>query len=123
MQDWIIDIMNHFGYLGIAILIAVENIFPPIPSEVILTFGGFMTTYSYMNLWGVVLFATVGSVVGAVVLYSVGRLLTPERLSGLIDKVQPILRIKIKDVKKAEGWFNKRGNFTVFFCRFIPIVR
>lgn len=123
MQDWIINIMNHFGYIGIALLIAIENIFPPIPSEVILTFGGFMTTYSNMNIWLVVLFATIGSVVGAIVLYSIGRLLSPERLSWLIDKVEPILRIKKEDVNKAEAWFNKKGNFTVFFCRFIPIVR
>lgn len=115
--------MNQFGYWGIALLIAIENIFPPIPSEIILTFGGFMTTYTTMNMWLVILFATIGSMVGAIVLYSVGRLLTPERLDRLIDKVEPVLRIKKEDVRKAESWFNKRGNFTVFFCRFIPIVR
>ena len=123
MQEWIINIMEQFGYYGIALLIAIENIFPPIPSEVILTFGGFMTTYTTMNIWLVVLFATIGSVVGAIVLYSVGRLLTPERLGRLIDKVGPVLRLKREDINKAEGWFNKKGNFTVFFCRFIPIVR
>jgi len=123
MQEWIINIMNQFGYWGIALLIAIENIFPPIPSEIILTFGGFMTTYTTMNMWLVILFATIGSMVGAIVLYSVGRLLTPERLDRLIDKVEPVLRIKKEDVRKAESWFNKRGNFTVFFCRFIPIVR
>jgi len=123
MQEWIINIMNQFGYFGIALLIAIENIFPPIPSEVILTFGGFMTTYTDMNIWLVVLFATIGSVVGAIVLYSVGRLLTPERLGRLIDKVGPVLRLKREDINKAEGWFNRKGNFTVFFCRFIPIVR
>ena len=57
MQQWIIDVMNQFGYIGVAVLIAVENIFPPIPSEVILTFGGFMTTYTDFNIWGVILAA------------------------------------------------------------------
>ncbi|MDP4133425.1 MAG: DedA family protein [Bacillota bacterium] len=123
MQEWIIDIMNQFGYLGIAMLIAIENVFPPIPSEVILTFGGFMTTVSNMNVWLVSLFATIGSVAGAIILYYIGRLVTPERLGWFIDKWGFILRIKKQDIKKAEGWFNKRGYLTVFFCRFIPIVR
>lgn len=123
MQEWIIQIMNQFGYIGIALLIAIENIFPPIPSEVILTFGGFMTTYTSMNIWLVALFATIGSVIGAIVLYGIGRLLTPQRLAWIIDKWGRILRIKKQDIKKAEKWFNRRGSLTVFFCRFIPIVR
>lgn len=75
MQDFIIGFLNQFGYLGVGILIAIENIFPPIPSEVILTFAGFMTTYSNMNIWIVILSATIGSVMGALVLYFIGRLI------------------------------------------------
>lgn len=123
MQDWIIGIMNQFGYAGIAMLIAIENIFPPIPSELILTFGGFMTTYSSMNIWLVTLFATIGSVAGAIVLYGVGRLLTPEKLEWVIDKYGHILGLKKQDIGRAESWFNRKGSTTVFFCRFIPIVR
>lgn len=123
MQDWIINLMNQFGYIGIALLIAIENIFPPIPSEVILTFGGFMTTQSSMNIWLVSLFATIGSVVGAIVLYYVGRLVTPERLGKIIDKWGFILRVKRRHIKKAESWFQRHGNITVFFCRFVPIIR
>jgi membrane protein DedA with SNARE-associated domain len=115
--------MNRFGYIGIALLIAIENIFPPIPSEIILTFGGFMTTQSNMNIWLVSLFATVGSVTGAIVLYFIGRLLTPKRFGWLVDKWGHILRVKKDDIKRAERWFIKRGSLTVFFCRFIPIVR
>ena len=63
MQDWIIQMMDQFGYWGIGGLIAIENIFPPIPSEVILTFGGFMTTYTSLNVWLVILAATLGSLV------------------------------------------------------------
>jgi len=65
MQEWIIQTMNQFGYIGIMLLIAIENVFPPIPSEVILTFGGFSTTYTDMQVWGVVIAATVGAVIGA----------------------------------------------------------
>jgi len=124
MQDWIIQITNQFGYAGILFLITVENIFPPIPSEVILTFGGFMTTYTSMHIWGVILFATVGSVLGAIILYGLGRLLTQEKLENWLDsKWGKILHFKKEDVSRAIDLFSKRGKATVFFCRFIPIVR
>jgi alkaline phosphatase len=124
MQDLIINVMNQFGYIGILLLIAIENIFPPIPSEVILTFGGFMTTNSNMKILWVIVFSTIGSVVGALVLYGIGRLLTKERLEKILDgKIGHILGFKKQDVRKSEEWFAKRGNLTVLFCRFIPIVR
>lgn len=124
MQEIIINIMNQFGYWGILILIFVENIFPPIPSEVILTFGGFMTTYSDMKILGVIIFSTIGSVVGAIALYGIGRLLTQERLEYILEgKIGRLLGFKKNDVKKTEEWFIKRGKYTVLFCRFIPIVR
>ena len=124
MEQMMIDIINGFGYIGIAFLIAVENIFPPIPSEVILTFGGFLTTVSNMNVWGVILSATVGAVAGALVLYYLGRLLNAERLERLFEsKLGRRLHLKKEDVRRAEGWFFKHGNKTVFFCRFIPLVR
>ena len=76
MQSFIIGFLNQYGYFGVGFLIAIENIFPPIPSEVILTFSGFMTTHSHMNVWGVILSATIGSVVGAFILYLVGKRIT-----------------------------------------------
>ena len=124
MQTIIINIMNQFGYFGIALLIAIENIFPPIPSEVILTFGGFMTTFTNMKIWGVILSATIGSVSGALVLYALGRWLNPERLERWLDgRLGKILHLKKEDIQRAEKWFDRRGKLTVFFCRFIPIVR
>lgn len=124
MQGFIVDIMNHYGYFGIALLIAIENIFPPIPSEVILTFGGFMTTVTSLNIWGVVAAATVGSVAGAVVLYGIGRWFNRERLERIIGgKVGRVLHLKPQDISRAGTWFARRGKWTVFFCRFIPVVR
>jgi len=123
MQEWIIQVINQFGYFGIALMIAVENIFPPIPSEIILTFGGFMTTQTTMNVWLVALFATIGSVAGAAVLYGLGRFFNAERLDRWIAKWGRILRLKQGDILKATKWFERRGKPTVFFCRFIPIVR
>lgn len=124
MDQIMIDVINSFGYIGIAFLIAAENIFPPIPSEVILTFGGFMTTVSGMNTWGVIVSATIGSVLGALVLYYLGRLLSAERLALFFEsKLGRRLHLKKEDVHRAGSWFSHHGNKTVFFCRFIPLVR
>lgn len=124
MQEWIIQTMNQFGYIGIMLLIAIENVFPPIPSEVILTFGGFSTTYTDMQVWGVVIAATVGAVIGALVLYSIGRFFPPERIEGWLDgRLGQMLHFKREDVERAAQWFEKKGRITVFACRFIPIIR
>jgi len=124
MQNIIFDIMNQFGYLGIGFLIAIENIFPPIPSEVILTFGGFLTTYTKLNVWLVILSATFGSLAGAMILYYIGRLIKPEKLKSILSgKIGKTLFLNPADIDRAEDWFDKKGNMTVFFCRFIPIVR
>jgi len=123
MQEWITEFMNQFGYIGIFLLISLENIFPPIPSEIILTFGGFMTTYTNMSIPVVIGFATAGSVVGAIVLYRVGRFMDAKKLEGIINRWGHILRIKAKDIQKADSWFNRHGYLAVFFCRMVPIVR
>ena len=116
MQTWITDLINNYGYFAIVALIAIENIFPPIPSEVILTFGGFLTTYTYMTPWLVILWSTVGSVIGAIVLYFLGRLLPPERWGKL-------LRFKPDEIAGAQEWFLRRGQASVLLCRCVPIMR
>ncbi len=124
MEELIISIMNQIGYLGVFLLIAIENIFPPIPSEVILVFGGFMTTYTSLNIPIMILSATLGSLLGAIVLYYVGKIFNKERLKRIISgKIGKVLRLKENDIEKADKWFDTKGNKTVFFCRFIPIVR
>lgn len=124
MRELIITLMEQYGYPGIFLLIAVENIFPPIPSEIILPFGGFLTTYTKLTVPGVIFFATLGSLAGALVLYGVGRILNEERLRKLVSgPVGRILCLKAEDVEKAERWFLTKGRKTVFFCRCIPIVR
>ncbi|MDF2523844.1 MAG: hypothetical protein K0R31_1485 [Clostridiales bacterium] len=124
MQNWIIEIMNQYGYIGIALLIAIENIFPPIPSEVVLTFGGFMTTYTGLNVWGVIIASTIGSLLGAVILYGVGRILSVERLGIILDgRLGQLLHFNKEDVYKACNWFNTRGKSSVLFGRCIPVVR
>lgn len=124
MQEFILTVMEQFGYLGVFLLIAIENVFPPIPSEVILLFGGFMTTYTSLSVPLMVVASTLGSLLGAIVLYYIGKILNKERLKKIVSgKVGKVLRIKYEDIDKADEWFDTKGNKTVFFCRFIPIVR
>lgn len=124
MQELVIQIIEQWGYIGVAFLIAIENIFPPIPSEVILAFGGFMTSQTTLNAIGVIISATIGSTVGAIVLYLIGRILNKERLERIVSgKIGKVLRLKASDIEKADKWFDTKGNKTVFFCRFIPVVR
>ncbi len=124
MQEFIISLMGQFGYFGVFFLIALENVFPPIPSEVILLFGGFMTTYTSLNIALMIVAATLGSLLGAIVLYYIGKILNKERLKKIVSgKVGKVLRLKEKDIDMADHWFDTKGNKTVFFCRFIPIVR
>lgn len=102
----------------------IENVFPPIPSEVILTFGGFLTTYTSMNVWGVVLSAMAGSVMDAIILYIIGRVLNANRLAKLCDsKVGRLIHLKKDALRKAETWFLKHDSKAIFICRFVPIVR
>ncbi|MBC2125336.1 DedA family protein [Listeria innocua] len=123
METWITSIMADFGYIGIFLLIMIENLFPPIPSEIILTFGGFMTTVSSLNLVMVIIVATLGSVVGAILLYKVASYFGKERLTHIVLKYGRVLRLKESDIERAESFFLKYGSWAVFLCRMIPLIR
>ncbi|WP_019533936.1 DedA family protein [Paenibacillus ginsengihumi] len=123
MNNWITDFMEQYGYIGIFLMIALENVFPPIPSEVILTFGGFMTTYSALTVPGVVIAATLGSIAGAIILYGIGRLLHIGRLERIIERWGHLLRVKKDDLHRSTAWFDKYGYWTVLFCRMVPLIR
>lgn len=124
MQSVILDMVNRFGYLGILILIAVENVFPPIPSEVILTFGGFLTTCTRLHPAGVVLASTAGSLLGALVLYGAGTLVSPEGLAELLEsRPMKLLGFRAEDAWKTIAWFQKKGQRAVLLGRCIPIIR
>jgi len=124
MQDIVMDIISRYGYLGITFLILAENIFPPIPSELILTFGGFITTQTELTVMGMTIFSTAGSLLGAIILYGLGKILSPERIKKLADsRAGRLLHLNNDDIDKSRQWFLDKGNNTVFFCRFIPIVR
>lgn len=124
MEDAFFSFISQFGYLAVFGLIFFENVFPPIPSELILPLSGFLVIQTSMQLPLVIVSATIGSVVGAFVLYGVGRLLSQDRLETFFDtKAMRLLGFKSDDVSKAIGWFDRRGQITVLLCRCIPVVR
>ncbi len=116
-------VMDSIGYIGVFLLIALENIFPPIPSEVILAFGGFMTTYTRLQPFFVILCATAGALSGAIVLYFFGRLLGLNRIEKFTGKYGKFIRLKPADITKACAWYQKRENKAVFLCRMVPVLR
>ena len=123
MRELVLELMGEYGNLAVFLLILVENLFPPIPSEVILTFGGVMTVCTDMTPGGVILFSTAGSLAGAVILYSVGRFLPDEVFRKLLcGQIGHLLHFRLEDVDLAKGWFRERGRSAVFLCRLIPIV-
>lgn len=126
MNNFVINIMNKYGYLGILFLITIENIFPPIPSEVILTLGGFMTSKENitMSLFGVIMYSTFGSMLGAIILYYVGYIFNKDRLLKIVrSRLGRILCLKESDIVKSDNSFNKNGDLTVLYSRFVPILR
>ena len=124
MQVIIQELINIYGYLGIFLLIVLETVLPPIPSEVILTFGGFLTLHSEMNLLGVIVASSLGAILGALLLYALGHFLNPERLEAIVDsRFGQLVHLRKDDFKRAEEWFLKHGQSAVFFGRFIPVVR
>lgn len=124
MDAWITDFINQFGYLAIALLIALENVFPPLPSEIILTMSGFMTMTSSLSIAGVISAATVGSLAGALILYAVGRQLTVARLERLLShRLFKTLGFHHDDAQKAVDWFNRHGTGGILYGRCIPVIR
>lgn len=124
MQQFILHIIEQFGYFGVFFLILIENVFPPIPSEVILLISGFFSSYTRLSVFYMILASTLGSFLGAIILYYIGKIFNKERLKKIVNgRLGKILFLKENDIDKADEWFDNKGNKSVFFCRFVPIVR
>lgn len=123
MIDWAADFIDAIGLIGVAALVALENVFPPIPSELVLLLTGFNVSESRFGFVGGVVFATIGSVVGAYFLYGIGRLLHEERLEAFLAGIGRFVGLKKSDVHKGFQWFERHGSLVVFFGRLIPVVR
>lgn len=117
---WVTDVMDSLGVVGAGLLIALENLFPPLPSEAILPLAGFAAARGSMNLFGALIATTIGSVVGALALYWLGYAFGFDRLRRIADKM-PL--VNVADVDRTREWFERNGSKAVFFGRMIPIFR
>ncbi|MBW0275237.1 hypothetical protein ATM97_08800 [Nocardia sp. MH4] len=120
IAGWAVQLMEQLGGLGAGIAIALENLFPPLPSEVILPLAGFTAGRGRFGLAEVLLWTTLGSVLGALALYGLGAALGRDRLRRIVDRL-PLLRLS--DLDRTEDWFARHGDKAVFFGRMIPIFR
>ncbi len=123
LTEWIISIMEQLGYFGIALLMFLDNVFPPIPSEIIMPSAGFTASKGELILTGVIIAGSTGSLLAAAVLYWIGRKIPREQIFKFVDRFGKFLFIKPKDVEKSLDWFEKHGHRIVFFGRMIPAVR
>ncbi|MFC4021678.1 DedA family protein [Micromonospora sp. GCM10011542] len=120
LTGWVADVIEAMGPLGVALLVALESIIPPIPSEVVLAMAGYLSAEGRFNVVLVVLAATVGSLVGALVLYWLGAALGEERLKRWLDHIPLVDR---SDLEKADRWFERHGRWAVLIGRVVPVVR
>jgi len=120
LAGWVVDIVEALGGPGVAFLVFLENLFPPIPSEVVLPLAGFAAAQGSFTVVEAVLWSTAGSVAGALVLYGIGAALGTRRLAAIAERM-PLM--DADDVHRADAWFHKRGPLAVFFGRLVPGVR
>ncbi|GIG89192.1 hypothetical protein Pen02_41280 [Plantactinospora endophytica] len=120
IAEWATDLMDTLGAPGAGLAVALENLFPPLPSEIILPLAGFAASRGEMSLWSAIFWTTLGSVVGALALYYVGALLGRERTRAIVARL-PL--VKLADVDRTEAWFVRHGVKTVFLGRMVPIFR
>lgn len=120
---WVVELVNTMGYVGLAIVVALENVFPPIPSEVILPLAGFLVGQGEMTFVGAIIASTVGSVVGALALYWLGYALGEDRTRALVKKYGRWAMLGEEDLDRAKSWFDHHGREAVFLARLAPLVR
>ena len=123
MAEWVTGIVEAAGYWGILLLMVLENVFPPIPSELIMPLGGFASARGELSFSGVVAAGTAGSVLGALPFYYLGRFADEARLKRWADRYGGWLTIGGDDIDRASAWFDQKGGTAVFLCRLVPGVR
>ena len=136
LANWVQDVINQFGYFGVALLVVIENVFPPIPSEIVLPFAGFVAqqgadaanaaadaAQSDTTVVGMMIAATIGSVVGALILYFVSAAIGPDRLRAFVERFGKWFGVKSADLVRAEAWFDRRSAVAVLVGRCVPLIR
>ncbi|MEU9509513.1 DedA family protein [Micromonospora sp. NPDC048170] len=120
LTGWVAGVIDAAGAIGVALLVALESIIPPIPSEIVLAMAGYLASEGRFNVVLVWAAATVGSLAGALVLYWLGAAAGEDRLKRWLDRL-PL--VDLDDLEKADRWFERHGRWAVLFGRMMPVVR
>ncbi len=123
LTNWATDIVERLSYLGVALLVALENVFPPIPSEVVLGLAGYTASRGDSWVIGMIIAATIGSLVGAWILYGLSAAIGPIRLRAIIIRYGAWVGFGEPDLDRAEAWFDRRSRAAVLVCRCVPLIR
>lgn len=123
ISAWVLMIMAKFGYLGVMFAMFAENVFPPIPSELIMPAAGFAAAQGELNLILVIIAGTVGAVLGALPLYYFGSIFNKERLVIFTQKYGKYVFVTPDDILASDDWFNKHGKKAIFLGRMVPGIR
>ncbi len=123
LAGWVQEVIERLGAIGVALLVILENVFPPIPSEIVLPFAGFVAQRGDGSVVLMIVAATVGAVVGALILYYVAALIGPVRLGVFIAKFGKWFGVKPADLMRAEQWFDRHAVAAVLLGRCVPLIR
>jgi membrane protein DedA with SNARE-associated domain len=123
VASWIFGFLRGGGYLALAALTLIENLFPPIPSELIIPLAGYLARDGDLTMWGVVIAATGGSVIGALPLYWIGRRMGAQKVERWAERHGRWAAVSPDEIRKAREWFRRHGNAAVFFGRVMPGIR
>ncbi len=123
LTDWATSIVERLGYLGVAMLVTIENVFPPIPSEAVLGLAGYTASQGDASVIGMIIAATIGSVVGALILYWLSSAFGPVRLRAITIRYGKWIGFGETDLDRAEAWFDRRSRSAVLLCRCVPLIR
>ncbi|WP_416674756.1 DedA family protein [Egbenema bharatensis] len=123
MAEWITRTIETLGYLGIALLMFLENLFPPIPSELVMPLAGFTVSQGELSFVPTIAAGVIGTIVGAFPWYYLGKIVGEERIKAWLDRHGRWLTLSSKDLDQSKRWFQRHGKKAVFFCRLVPGVR
>jgi len=123
IKIWVEGLISSMGYVGLYLVMFLENVFPPIPSEVVLPLAGSLTLSGRFSIWLITIIGMLGSLTGAFVFYYLGRLLGEERVRGLVEKFGKFALLSVDDFDRSIEWFDKYDDWVIFFSRMVPIVR
>ena len=123
LTDWATNIVERLGYTGVTMLVALENLFPPIPSEVVLGLAGYTASRGDSWVVGMIVAASIGSMVGAWILYGLSAAIGPVRLRAIVLRYGTWIGFGETDLDRAESWFDRRSRVAVLVCRCIPLIR